>query len=70
MGTEIQKNTPRREFYFRKEKENNMKEKKTFAQRVEEMCEEEWEEMTEEEKAEYDNDFNFFVSDVLFGMID
>lgn len=33
---------------------------------LEEFAEKEWALMTEEEKAEYDNDYNFFVSDLYF----
>ena len=34
--------------------------------KIEAMAEKEWALMTDEEKAEYDNDYDFFVSDLMF----
>lgn len=42
----------------------------TRAEKLEALAKEEWAEMTDAEKLEYDNDFNFFVSDILFAMLD
>ena len=36
------------------------------AVKLEAYAEKEWSLMTDEEKAEYDNDFDFFVSDLYF----
>jgi hypothetical protein len=44
--------------------------KKTRAEMLEELAQKEWEAMTKEEKAEYDNDYNFFAYDFFFCMMD
>ena len=40
------------------------------AQALEELAKKEWAEMTDAEKLEYDNDFDFFVYDLYFCMLD